>query len=348
MGTARTWPVAVLWALSVIIGTAQLLAGGLIRTIDPRGETFGFDPAWVRLLTATWFGLALLLVAAVLGIVAIVRTGERADDPGLLRWSRSIRLLIFLLSATGLGFAIALGWDEMTGHVFWDAAPWAAGGIGVLIGLVIVICLFCWIVQRIEEKRRRYPANIDEVPEPFRSYAKDRGPVWPGVRDALHGGIVGALLAIGWALRPGATGQLGTIVVAVIAILLLGFLALLAWDVDTKEREAGDAVRERVGRVRARGERVRAEVISVDGFEWSLPYATVDTVRFEVTARYEAGHGAQTYQGEVFADVTDAPVVGGTVLTWHLGETEEDRYMEPDPDSIRDPEARATYRKPGP
>lgn len=348
MDTKRARPIAVLCVVLAIIGTAQLMAGGLIRAIDPRGDSFGFEPVWVRLLTGTWFGMALLLVAAVLGIIAIVRTRERADDPGLLRWSRAIRVLIFLLSAAGLGFVLALGWDELKGHIFWDAAPWAPGGIGVLVGMVVTICLLSWIVQRIEEKRRRYPENIDAVPEPFRSYAKDRGPVWSGVRDALHGGILGAVIAIGWAFRPGATGQLGIVIVGIIAIVVFGFLALAAWDVDTKERGAGDAVRERIARVRGHGTRVRAEVVAVDDFEWMPAYASIDTVRFELTARYEGGRDAQIHRGEIFADVTDAPVAGGTVLVWYLGDTVEDRYMEPDPDSIRDPEARAKYRRPEP
>lgn len=344
-GARRT--AAVGWSM-VAVGASQVLTGGAVRTIDPRGTAFGFDPLWVRLLTATWFGVALLLAAAVLGIVAVVRADDRTDDPWMLRQSRGIRAVVFVLSAAGLGFVIALGWDELKGHIFWDAAPWAGGAIGVLVGLVVVICLLSWIVQRIEEKRRRYPDDIDEVPEPFRSYARDLGPVWPGVRDALHGGILGAILAIGWALRPGATGQLGTIVVGAIAVVVLGFLALAAWDVDTKEQDAGDTVRRRIARVRGHGIRVRAEVVSVDDHEWTLPVASGDVVRFRLTARFDTGKGAQTHAGEIFVDVIDAPVVGGTVLVWHLGDDDEDRYMEPDPESIRDPDARARYRKPEP
>lgn len=348
MGKTRVRSTAVVWWALAGIGTTQVLTGGVIRAIDPRGERLGFDPLWVQLLTATWAGLALLLVAAVMGIVSVVRARDALPERTLQAWSHGIRAVIFVLSAGGFGFVLALGWDELEGHIFWDAAPWAAGALAVLAGIFIVNCLLSWTVQRIEERRRWYPENIDEVPEPFRFYAKDRGAVWPGVRDALHGGILGALLAIGWALRPGATGQLGVIVVSIIGVALLGLLALAALHTDTKEKEVGDAVRERIGRVRAFGEQIRAEVVSVDAVDWSVPSTLSDVVCFEITCRYETQDAEYRFSDRILSEVVDAPIVGGTVLVWHLGDADEDRYMEPDPDSIRDPDATANYPRPAP
>lgn len=254
-----------------------------------------------------------------------------------LVWSRAARLVIALLSAAGVWLLMGLWFPIIIGDPFVNPPP-DHPGLFILIGFFVVICVLIWVVGYLADRIRWYPPNIDEVPEPMRTEAKNLDAIWSGTIPALAGGAAGAAVATGWALS---TPHLVFVIAVTVALALLSLLALA---VDIGRAEAGRARRERIGRVRGQGRRVCAVVVSISHpSDW---IAGSGAPKFTVTAEAETPEGLLTFEGEVRTEPADAPMVGGTVLVWYLGSDVEDTYMEPDPDSIRDPDAASKYRQP--
>lgn len=155
---------------------------------------------------------------------------------------------------------------------------------------------------------------------------------------SLTGVTIGLLVAtcsspspMGWVL-----GGCATLIFAFLAIRMLRRTA-----VEIREQ------REYIGRMEdlhLRGSRVRADVEHVhflNTWEGEAPL-------FEVTAGYDTPSGRRNTTGRLVTSGAGAPVVGGTVLLWFLGDGSdtENVDMDDDPMSIRDPDAAEKYEAP--
>lgn len=92
------------------------------------------------------------------------------------------------------------------------------------------------------------------------------------------------------------------------------------------------------------GTRVRADVEHVHflhSWDGEAPL-------FDVTAGYDTPSGRRSATGRVVSSCAGAPIVGGTVLLWFLGDGADSEKidMDEDPHSIRDPDAAKTYAAP--
>jgi len=174
----------------------------------------------------------------------------------------------------------------------------------------------------------------------YSSWWTDRLPDMSDAPDAaaLVGGALGVLVAtvdaptpLGWAL--------GAVVFMIFAFLAIRMLRRAV----AETREQAEEVA-RIDDLRASGTRVRADVEHVHFLHtWhgELPL-------FEVRASYDTPSGRRTASGRVLSIPAGAPVVGGTVQLWFLGNgADSDNIdMGEDPQSIRDPDAATTYEAP--
>lgn len=100
--------------------------------------------------------------------------------------------------------------------------------------------------------------------------------------------------------------------------------------------------RERLARLHAEGTRVRGEVREVRFLDTWLGGA--DPL-FEVTASYATPTGCRVATARVVTAPEDAPMAGGSVYVWFLGDGRDtdDIDMDADPASPRDPDAVELY-----
>lgn len=168
----------------------------------------------------------------------------------------------------------------------------------------------------------------------------DRLPLMSDVPDAaaLTGATTGVVIATCASPSPTAWligGSVG---------LVLGFFTvrmLRAGIVDIREQR--DEI-ERLDELHAVGTCVRADVEEVKFLHtWRM-----ESPLFEVTATYDAPSGRHRASGRVLSSIAGAPVIGGTVLLWFVGDGADacNVDMDEDPDSIRDPEAHRLYEPP--
>jgi len=136
---------------------------------------------------------------------------------------------------------------------------------------------------------------------------------------------------------------------ALIALGVALAAAVLAW------RSTGATVggirahrreRERLARLHAAGSPVRGDVRELRFLNAWLGGAHPI---FEVTAAYDTPSGRQVATGHITTAPEDAPMVGGTVHVWFLGDGRDtdDIDMDADPQSPRDPDAVELYTERG-
>lgn len=162
-----------------------------------------------------------------------------------------------------------------------------------------------------------------------------------GLQASLTGAGLGLIVAGSGYLRllP-ALGFVG-------AGLLAWFLAALILRALVRSLTRRYAEHQRRTDLREHGRRLLAEVVEV---RYLSAAGTTDRAVFEVMARPYGQ--AQVVEGLVGAPRPDAPIVGGTVFIYADDETDHPTgvavVMEPDPDSIRDPDFEERYPEPSP
>lgn len=162
-----------------------------------------------------------------------------------------------------------------------------------------------------------------------------------GLQAALAGAGLGLIVAGSGYVRP-------LIALAFVAAGLLAWLlAVLACRIFVRSLRLRYAEHLRRTQLREHGRRMLADVVEV---RWRQSAGTTDRSIFEVTARPRGE--TQTVEGLLGAPRPDAPVGGGTVFVYTDGEhnhpTGINVVMDPDPDSIRDPDFELHYPDPSP
>ena len=212
--------------------------------------------------------------------------------------------------------------DPVLTHLFdarWPAVPEAVT-VTVILGAVFLgigVALFL------------------DTSEPW----SERGgaPTAAGAIAGLLGSGLGLLVA-----GPGFMQPLIALGITALGVLLLmsGLLALRAFARSLHRRYARHLRREHL---RHHGTRTIAQVAALD---WRRTYEDGDAV-FAVTAAVPASAGARSVTDELCVPREDAPVLGGTVVVIHDGETGHstgiDVLLEVDPDGPRDPDALEKY-----
>jgi len=155
---------------------------------------------------------------------------------------------------------------------------------------------------------------------------------------AFTGAAIGVLVA-----TVGAPTRLGWALGGAVFVIIAFFAIRTLRRAIAETREQADEV-DRVDALRTQGTRVRADVDHVHFLQtWhgAMPL-------FEVTASYDTPSGRRTASGRVLSIPAGAPIVGGTVQLWFLGDgaDSDNVYMDEDPQSIRDPAAAETYEPP--
>lgn len=333
------------WAASAALGLTHLVGGVILAGLDPLQERWPAGTVWADVLRNPWPGLVLVAVALILAVVAAFADHGAGDYPigGEPRRRRRaqagltvIGVIVPVLSASAMWFLLGPVLSEGPGHRLLTNGP----PLFVLIGTLGVVVVLILVAGRLRDRARWYPPNLADVPEPARQIAASTDAVWHVTIRALLGGAAGAVAALFWAQD--AWGW----ILPLIAIVGLLLLALLAWGVDQSEARFGQALRHRIARVRAEVEPVRAEVTAVS-HEHDDTRGLPDVVSFTVTVRWtDDDDRTRTATDTVYARAADAPVVGGTVLVWSVGERAADHYLEPDPESERDPFSAGRYQRP--
>lgn len=207
--------------------------------------------------------------------------------------------------------------------------------------VVLVLALFVFILVLVAPRlARRYwplPSNLDDVPGIARLIAAEDGGWTEHLTPALAGIMGGATVAL---VTTHPTTRLLAAGIAVAAVVT----TLLVVRYNVARRRRAHETKDRIERVRGHGIRVVADVIEIE-FGKERRYRRP---KIMVTARFATPGGIRTLIDHVVTESVDAPTPGGTVLVWYVGDGVDTRdvYMEPDPDSIREPDAAERYRAP--
>jgi len=204
----------------------------------------------------------------------------------------------------------------------WPAVPEPLTVTGVLLALFLGIGLSLFL----------------DTSEPW----SERGgaPTAAGFTAGLLGAGLGLLVA-----GPGFVQPLIALACTALGalLLLLGLLALRAFVRALRRRYARHL---REVQLREHGTRT---VAAITGLVWAERYSGSegDEPVFVVTAEFGRGRRTRTVTERVSLPYADVPVVGGTVIVIHDDRENDETgvavLLEPDPDGLRDPEAREKY-----
>lgn len=247
---------------------------------------------------------------------------------------KALTVLLVLIAACYAAFAWALSSLLLVALIWSDPATILPGAQFLSLSEPMLVAWACMLIGGM-------PAGmLFQGIAHYSSWWTDRLPDMSDAPDAaaLAGGALGILVAtvgaptpLGWALGGG-------------AFVIFAFLAIrLLRRAVAETREQAEEVA-RIEDLRANGTRVRADVEHVHFLHtWhgKLPL-------FEVTASYDTPSGRRTASGRVLSIPAGAPIVGGTVQLWFLGDgADSDNIdMDEDPQSTPDPDAATTYEAP--
>jgi len=130
-------------------------------------------------------------------------------------------------------------------------------------------------------------------------------------------------------------------VIALIVVVIAGFISAGV------RMEQADAERNRrhITRVQGAGTKAVAQIVDVE-FMRSWHHGCP---RFTVTAQLPTPSGVRSVTALLHTEPAAAPIVGGTVIVWYIGDgdPQDDVHLEPDPHSDREPGASERYARPG-
>lgn len=174
----------------------------------------------------------------------------------------------------------------------------------------------------------------------YSSWWTDRLPVVSDAPDAaaVSGAAVGAIVAT-CTMQVLLGIVLGGAATVILAILAVRLVRSAVYEI----RDEHDEI-DRIDDLYDRGTQVRAEVEKVDFLDsWNN-----GSPLFEVVASYDTPSGPCRATGVILTSPAGAPVVGGTVRLWFLGDGSDTENIDlnEDPKSIRDPDAATKYEVP--
>jgi len=172
-------------------------------------------------------------------------------------------------------------------------------------------------------------------------WTRDVPSLSPIGRESGEWGTCAGLLVVAVQIVAADSLRLGALVALAVALVA----AVLAWrstGATVRGIRAHRRERERLARLHARGSRVRGDVREIRFLNIWL--GGIDPL-FEVTAAYDTPSGRRVATGHVATSPADAPMVGGSVHVWFLGDGHDtdDIDMDTDPDSPKDPDAVELY-----
>lgn len=159
--------------------------------------------------------------------------------------------------------------------------------------------------------------------------------------DGRTSGFTGA--AIGTLAAVPAQSSLLAQILAATAFLVLAILAVRRGRRSIREQYETVHEHARLIHLHEYGVRVRASVL-----EATFTHSWAGGPGFVVTLAYETPSGRKESTERLYTSPAGAPIVGGTILLWFLGDGSdtENVDVQEDPDSIRDPYAVERYQDP--